>query len=318
MPVNVSKNIPAIGFLEKENIFVITAERAEKQEIRPLKIAVLNLMPNKVTTETQLLRLIANSPLQVETVFVRTSSYRSKNTAAEHLDYFYEPFDKVAASGKKFDGLIITGAPVEKLNFTDVAYWDELKKIMDWSQHNVYSSMYICWAAQAAMFYYYGIDKIMLKRKISGVFKNRRLNRHNPIVRGFDDVFAAPQSRYTEVDGGKVYACPDVEVLAASDEAGLYLASSKDLRRVFVFGHGEYDRETLHEEYMRDVQKGLKTAKPKHYYTNGEVGALPPLSWRSHASLLFANWLNYCVYQATPYDLESLDSLTGDDIEYMI
>lgn len=306
MPVKVIKNMPAINYLEKENIFIMTEERAQSQEIRPLKIAILNLMPNKIATETQLLRLIANTPLQTEVVFLRTASYISKNTDSQHLGYFYKTFDEIINSRQKFDALIVTGAPVEKMDFSEVAYWDELKKIMAWAEHNVYSSMYICWAAQAAAYYHYNINKTIQKKKIFGVYEHKILDKNNPLLRGFNDTFWAPHSRYTEVDAEKMFEQKDIDVLAVSDEAGLYLAASKDLRKVFVFGHGEYDLDTLHNEYMRDVAKGLKTAKPKNYYINNEVGRIRPINWRAHESLLFMNWINYCVYQNTPYDIESI------------
>ncbi len=307
MPVKVVKNIPAIGFLEKENIFIMTEERALSQEIRPLKIAVLNLMPNKIATETQLLRLIANSPLQAEVVFLRTASYVSKNTDSNHLEYFYKTFDEILESKQKFDALIVTGAPVEKMDFTSVAYWDELKAIMEWADHNVYSSMYICWAAQAAAYYHYGINKSVQKKKIFGIYEHKILDKTNPLLRGFNDTFPAPHSRYTQVDAQKMFDEKRLDVLAVSKKAGIYLAASKDLRKVFVFGHGEYDLDTLHNEYIRDRDKGLKTAKPENYYVKNKVGALPPITWRAHESLLFMNWINYCVYQNTPYDIESIN-----------
>lgn len=306
MPVKVSKNLPAIGFLEKENIFVMSEDRAEMQEIRPLRIGILNLMPNKIATETQLLRLIANTPLQTEAVFLRTGTYQPKNTDNEHLKSFYKTTEEVIRSREKFDGLIITGAPVEKMDFEEVAYWEELKTIMEWAEHNVYSTMYICWAAQAAVFNLYGIDKTTLGKKLFGIFSHKVLNPNNPLVRCFNDTFEAPHSRHTQVDSEKMFAEKNIDVLAVSDEAGIYLAASKDLRRVFVFGHGEYDRESLHNEYIRDLEKGLDIDIPKNYYINGEVGSLPPLSWRAHESLLVSNWINYCVYQATPYDIQNI------------
>lgn len=306
MPVKVPLSLPSVKRLTKENIFVMDAERASSQEIRPLRIAVLNLMPNKIDTETQLLRLLSNNPLQVEVVLLRTQSYNPKSVTHEHLQTFYRTFDDVVANGQKFDGLIVTGAPVEKMRYEDVAYWEELKHIMDWAEHNVYSTMYICWAAQAAMFYLYGIDKYTLPEKIFGLFESKVHNRHNPLVRGFDDYFTAPHSRHTQVDAAKVRACPEVEILAESEEAGIYLAADKSDRKVFVFGHGEYDADTLHNEYMRDMGAGLDIKPPKHYYINDEVGKLPRLSWRAHESLLISNWLNYCVYQATPYDISNI------------
>ncbi|MDE6398443.1 MAG: homoserine O-succinyltransferase [Clostridiales bacterium] len=306
MPVKVPLSLPAAQALAGENIFIMNSARAQTQEIRPLRIAVLNLMPNKIDAETQWLRLLSNNPLQVEVVLLKTASYSPRNVTPEHLETFYRTFEDVKNAGMKFDGLIVTGAPVEKLKYEDVAYWEELKGIMDWAEHNVYSSMYICWAAQAAMFYLYGIDKHVLPRKIFGIFTQRVPDKRNPLVRGFDDYFDAPHSRYTQIDADKVRACPRVDILAESDEAGIYLAADKDLRKVFVFGHGEYDAETLHNEYMRDLGNGEDIDPPAHYYRNGEVGKLPHLTWRAHQSLLISNWLNYCVYQATPYDIENI------------
>jgi len=297
------KKLPAILDLEKENIFVMDFTRAQSQDIRPLRIAVLNLMPDKVTTETQLLRLIGNTPLQVEPVLLRVDTYNPKNTDPKHLKSFYKTFDEVLAKKIKFDALIVTGAPVEKLDFGEVKYWQELSRILDWAAHNVYSSLYICWAAQAALYYHYDINKAELPEKIFGIFNHKVLCKNNPLVRGFDDTFKAPHSRYTEVEREKLAAHPDLDILAVSDEAGLFLAASKDLRRVFMFGHGEYDAETLHREYVRDCAKGLNTAPPKHYYAPDKT---IPLSWRAHGSLLFANWLNYCVYQGTPYDINTI------------
>lgn len=306
MPVKIPKDLPARKFLEKENIFVMTNERAQKQEIRPLKVAILNLMPNKIDTETQLLRLIGNTPLQVEVVFLNTASYVSKNTTEEHLRSFYKTFDEIVASGEKFDGLIITGAPVEKMDFLEVAYWREISEIMEWASKNVYSSMFICWAAQAAMYYYYGVNKTLQEKKIFGVFKHTVRHRTNPLVRGFDEYFYAPHSRFTDITMDEIRAVKDVSVLAHSEEAGVYLAASKDGRKVFVFGHGEYDSETLEGEYIRDKNKGLNPDIPLHYYENDDPTKPHPLIWRAHESLLVSNWLNYCVYQATPYDIRKI------------
>ncbi len=303
MPVNISAKLPAFSALERENVFVMSADRASMQDIRPLEIAILNLMPNKIDTETQLLRLIANSPLQSDICLLRTASYDPTHTPKAHLDAFYHTFDEVKASGAKFDGLIITGAPVETLEFCDVAYWHELADVMEWAKHHVYSTLYICWAAQAGVFYRYGIGKRALSRKLSGIFEHRTLDKTNPLTRGFDDSFRAPHSRYTESDSAAMHAQADLKVLAESDEAGVYLCCSTDLRHVFVFGHGEYDADTLHNEYMRDSAKGLDIAPPQHYYAGGVIGAVPPMSWRAHESLLIGNWLNYCVYQETPYDI---------------
>ncbi len=306
MPVRIAKDLPARKFLEKENIFVMTYERAEKQDIRPLRVAVLNLMPNKIDTETQLLRLIGNTPLQVEVVFLTTATYVSTHTSEEHLKSFYKTLDEIIEEKQKFDGLVVTGAPVEKMDFTEVAYWKEFERIMEWASHNVYSSMYICWAAQAAMYYYYGVNKTLYDTKIFGVFRHRVRHRKNPLVRGFDDYFYAPHSRYTDIPRSEFDNVDDVKVLAQSDEAGVYLASSKDLRRVFVFGHGEYDAESLKNEYERDVAKGLDIALPKNYYENNDPKKSPVMRWRAHESLLMSNWLNYCVYQATPFDIEKI------------
>ncbi|MCL2796644.1 MAG: homoserine O-succinyltransferase [Firmicutes bacterium] len=306
MPVKAPKNLPAADALEQENIFVMEIDRAEAQDIRPLRVAILNLMPEKHITERQLLRLISNTPLQVEVVLLRTATYQSKNAPPEHLQAFYHTFEEISEKRIKFDALIVTGAPVEKLDFAKVQYWDELSKVFAWAESNVYSSLYICWAAQAAMFYHYGIGKQEVPAKISGVFEHCVKDKLNPLVRGFDESFWAPHSRYTEVETDKVYANKSLTVLAESSEAGLYLAASVDGRRVFQFGHGEYDADTLHNEYIRDVNKGLDIAPPKNYYVGGEAGNLPPIRWRAHESLLISNWLNYCVYQATPYDIESI------------
>lgn len=307
MPVNISDKLPAYSALERENVFVMSTDRASMQDIRPLEIAILNLMPNKIDTETQLLRLIANSPLQSNICLLHTKSYDSKNTPIEHLNAFYHTLDEVKAANAKFDGLIITGAPVETLDFTDVAYWNELVDVMRWAEHHVYSTLYICWAAQAGVFYRYGIDKRALPRKLSGIFEHRVLDKTNPLMRGFDETFRAPHSRYTESDSVAMHREHKLKVLAESDEAGAYICCSDDLRHVYVFGHGEYDAATLHNEYMRDTAKGLSADPPQHYYVNGRIGDIPPLSWRAHESLLIGNWLNYCVYQATPYDIGKIE-----------
>lgn len=307
MPVRIPKDLPARKFLENENIFVMTYERAESQDIRPLRIAVLNLMPNKIATETQLLRLMGNTPLQVDVQFLTTSSYTATHTSEEHLTSFYKTFDEVVKEGVKYDGMIITGAPVEKLDFTDVKYWNELSRIMDWASRNVYSSMFICWAAQAAMYHYYGIDKRPLNKKAFGVFRHDVFNRTNPLVRGFDDEFFAPHSRYTEVKREDILACDMLTLLADSAEAGAYLVSSKDLRRVFVFGHGEYDANTLDSEYRRDIDKGIEIDIPENYYEQNDPSGRIKMRWKAHEALLISNWLNYCVYQATPFDIDSIE-----------
>lgn len=304
MPVKIQDNLPAIDILAKENIFVMTTSRAAQQDIRPLHIAVLNLMPTKVVTETQLLRVIGNTPLQVEVTLLRTATHLSRHTPLEHLETFYKTFDEIQDAS--FDGLIITGAPVEQLEYESVFYWQELTAIMDWAQKHVFSTMYICWAAQAGLFYRYGVDKYPLPSKMHGVFAHRVLNRQAPLVRGFDDVFNAPHSRHTEVRMEDLVKVPELEVLACSDEAGAYLIASRDGKHVFVTGHCEYDADTLKNEYERDRAKGMDMPVPRHYFPDDDPSREPMVTWRSHANLLFANWLNYYVYQETPYDLGAL------------
>ncbi len=304
MPVKIQDNLPAIDILAKENIFVMTTSRAAQQDIRPLHIAVLNLMPTKVVTETQLLRVIGNTPLQVEVTLLRTATHLSKHTPLKHLETFYKTFDEIQDTS--FDGLIITGAPVEQLEYESVFYWQELTAIMDWAQKHVFSTMYICWAAQAGLFYRYGVEKYPLPSKMHGVFAHRVLNRQAPLVRGFDDVFNAPHSRHTEVRMEDLVKVPELEVLVCSDEAGAYLIASRDGKHVFVTGHCEYDADTLKNEYERDRAKGMDMPVPRHYFPDDDPSREPMVTWRSHANLLFANWLNYYVYQETPYDLGAL------------
>jgi homoserine O-succinyltransferase/O-acetyltransferase len=303
MPLNISDNLPAVKILENENIFVMKETRAVHQDIRPLQILIFNLMPVKITTETQILRLLSNTPLQVEITLIYTKMHLSKNTPKEHLDSFYKTFDDV--SGHKYDGLIITGAPIEHLEFEEVDYWEEMVRIMNWADLHVTSTLYICWASQAGLYHHYGIPKYMMKDKMFGVFRHRIYNMTNPLTRGFDDVFLAPHSRYTEVRKEDIKKVEDLEILADSEEAGIYLVASKDLKRVFVTGHSEYDPLTLKSEYDRDVAKGLDINIPRNYFRNDDPAQMPMVKWRSHASLLFSNWLNYCVYQVTPYVLEN-------------
>ena len=304
MPVIIPSALPAKEILERENIFVMADRRAQSQEIRPLSIGILNLMPNKEETELELLRLISNTPLQVEVTLLQTATYKATHTPEEHLKAFYMTFDEAYKEGRKFDGMIFTGAPVEQMRFEDVAYWDEIVRIMDWAQHNVFSSLYICWGAIAAAYYFYGVDKVPLGKKISGVYLHRSMKRSNPLVRNFDEYFYAPHSRHTEVDQKKLREVKDLDILAESDEAGIYLAASKDRRRVLVFGHGEYDKYTLDAEYKRDMGLGrTDVEKPVGYY--GDDGE-PRLIWRAHSSLLMSNWLNYYVYQETPYDINAI------------
>ena len=304
MPVNITGKLPAVKALEKENIFVMTQERATSQDIRPLRLVILNLMPIKEITENQLLRLISNTPLQVEVVLLRTESYEGKHTSKAHLKQFYKTFSQI--KDQRFDGLVITGAPVETMDFSNVLYWDELTEIIKWADTNVYSTLYICWAAQAGLYYHYGIPKYRLPKKISGIFEHTLCSKLNPIVRGFDDIFVAPHSRFTEVRREDIEKHPSLEILSESKEAGVYLIATKNLRHIYVTGHSEYDADTLHKEYLRDKAKGLDIDIPKHYYINDEVGKIPPMTWRSQSMLLFNNWLNYAVYQETPYDLSQL------------
>jgi len=308
MPLNISDNLPAVRILENENIFVMKETRAVHQDIRPLQILIFNLMPVKITTETQILRLLSNTPLQVEISLIYTKMHLSKNTPKEHLDAFYKTFDDI--SGHKFDGLIITGAPIEHLAFEDVDYWEEMVRIMKWADQHVTSTLYICWAAQAGLYHHYGIPKHMMKEKMFGVFSHRIYNRTNFLTRGFDDEFLAPHSRYTEVRREDIEKVSDLEILADSEEAGIYLLASRDLKRVFVTGHSEYDPLTLKKEYDRDVAANLPITIPKNYFPNDDPAQPPLVRWRGHASLLFANWINYYVYQATPFDLSQLPPAT--------
>lgn len=301
MPIRIPDALPAKQVLESERVFVMGEARAMAQDIRSLRILILNLMPNKVTTETQLLRALSNSPLQVVVDLLMVRSHTSKNTSAEHLGSFYVGFDQVR--GRKYDGMIITGAPVELLPFEEVDYWDELCEIMEWTTTNVTSTLHICWGAQAGLYYHYSIPKLTLPEKMFGVFAHKVVDPRVPLVRGFDDVFLAPHSRHTGTSRADVEACPDLELLSYSDVAGPYVALSHDGRRVFVMGHSEYDRDTLKEEYLRDVGKGLAIKVPCGYFPDDDPEQTPPKTWRAHSHLLFSNWLNYYVYQQTPYDL---------------
>ena len=302
MPIRIPDALPATETLESENIFVMTEFRALHQDIRPLRVLILNLMPTKIATETQIMRKLSNTPLQCEVELLRTSSHEAKNVSAQHLDTFYRTFDEVRDSN--FDGLIITGAPVEQLDFADVDYWDELVEIMDWSTTNVHSTFHICWGAQAGLYHHYGIDKHELPAKLSGVYEHRVIKPSSPLVRGFDDRFYAVHSRYTGVDEEAVAANPDLEIIATSDVAGLYIVKSVDSRRFFVFGHPEYDSDTLRLEYERDVKRGIDPDVPVNYFPNDDPSREPLNTWNSQAQLLYTNWLNYYVYQTTPYDIE--------------
>ncbi|GMA38786.1 homoserine O-succinyltransferase [Mobilicoccus caccae] len=291
----------------------MSRERADMQDIRPLSIAIVNLMPTKIDTETQLLRLLGNTAMQVEITLLTMRSYESRNTARQHLDAFYRTFDQVR--DEKFDGLVITGAPVEHLRFEEVEYWPELCEILDWSRTNVYSTMHVCWGAQAGLYRHYGIDKHELDAKMFGVFEHRVHQPLAPTVSGFDETFLAPHSRHTGTSIADIEAEPDLEVIATSEEAGLYLAASKDGRRIFVTGHPEYDRDTLKGEYDRDIAKGKDIAVPRGYYPGDDPAQPPRQRWRSHAYLLYANWLNYSVYQRTPFDRSSISNAASADEE---
>lgn len=301
MPIKIPDSLPAKEVLSGENIFVMDESQAFHQDIRPLRIAILNLMPTKETTETQLLRLIGNSPLQVDVILLHPSSHTSKNTSAEHLKSFYKTFDEI--SHHRLDGLIVTGAPVEQLEFEDVNYWEELKEIFEWSKHNVTSTMHICWAAQAGLYHHFGVRKVALEEKCFGVFPHTLSHNNFKLLRGFDEVFHVPHSRHTDVSREDILANPELQILAESEEAGVYLVSTHDGKQIFVTGHSEYDPFSLKWEYDRDVAKGLDIALPKHYYPKDDPLRTPPAVWRAHANLLFANWLNYYVYQETPYDI---------------
>lgn len=301
MPINIPKDLPAQSILSKENIFVMTEDRAVSQDIRPLRIAIVNLMPTKITTETQLLRLLGNSPLQVDIVFIKTASHQPSNVSPEHLERFYVDFDQVR--DEKFDGMIITGAPVENIAFEDVNYWEELKQIIDFSVSNVFASLYICWGAQAALYHRYGLPKHALKQKMFGVFKHSISNKTEKLFRGFDDEFYAPHSRHTEIRHEDVVKIKDLKILSESPQSGIFVVGSSDCRQIYATGHLEYDATTLQDEYLRDVSRGLPITVPSNYYPNDDPGQPPMVKWRAHGHLFFSNWLNYYVYQVAPYEL---------------
>ena len=301
MPIRVQNDLPAKEILEKENIFVMDEHRAVHQDIRPIRIGILNLMPLKEDTELQVLRSLSNTPLQVDVIFVHVVSHQSKNTATSHLNRFYETFEEI--KHQKFDGFIITGAPVEQMPFEEVDYWEELKKIMEWTKTNVTSTLHLCWGAQAGIYYHYGIDKEPLEEKLFGVFWHKVLNRKIPLVRGFDDVFLAPHSRHTDVPLENIRQDSRLTVLAESEKAGAFLVMAQEGRQIFVMGHPEYDRITLDKEYKRDKEKNLPISMPENYYENDDDTKKPLLTWRATANNLYTNWLNYYVYQVTPYDM---------------
>ena len=302
MPIVIPGSLPAFETLSEENIFIINEERSIHQDIRPLEIAIVNLMPTKIETETQLLRLLGNSPLQVNITLLKTNSYVSKNTSEDHLSSFYNVFDDI--KDKRFDGMIITGAPIETLQFEDVDYWNELEKIMEFSKTNVTSTFHICWGAQAGLYYHYGINKYPLKKKMFGIYKHTLNNPKNKLFRGFDEVYNAPHSRYTEIKKEDIDKVDDLEILSESEEAGVYVVASKNVKQIFVTGHSEYDKNTLKKEYTRDKEKGLEIGVPINYFKNDDPNLEPIVTWESHAHLIFSNWLNYCVYQETPFELK--------------
>lgn len=304
MPIKIDDALPSKKILESENIFVITNKFAARQDIRPIKIIILNLMPIKPETETHLLRLLSNSPIQVDIELLQMVSHKSINTSSEYLNKFYKTFNNIKAL--KYDGMIITGAPVETLDFEQVDYWKELCNVMEWSKHNVYSSFHICWGAQAALYYHYSIPKTVVNNKISGVYQQKVIDIYNPLVRGFDEIFSMPHSRYSNIDTINILKNKDLNIIADSKEVGASIISNKNGRQIFITGHLEYQKETLANEYFRDIKRGLNPLIPKNYFPQNDPSKSPIMSWNSHANLLFSNWLNYFVYQATPYDISKI------------
>ena len=309
MPIKIPNNLPAVDILAKENIFVMKESRALSQDIRPLKFVIVNLMPTKIETETQLLRLISNTPLQIEVTLLKMDTYKSKNVSEEHMETFYKTFDDI--KDERFDGMIITGAPIETLDFEDVIYWEEIMKIMEWSKKHVFSVLHICWGAQAGLYYYYGIKKYQLNKKIFGIFpiKLEEKYENNELFRGFDEIFNMPHSRHTKIEESDILKETELEILAKSDEAGVSIIRSKDKRKIFLTGHLEYDRFTLAKEYERDISQNKKIDVPFNYYPEDDPTKKPIFNWKAHANLLFVNWINHYVYQETPYNLEELENL---------
>ncbi|MBN1118546.1 MAG: homoserine O-succinyltransferase [Bacteroidales bacterium] len=304
MPLNIPDKLPSVEILEQENIFVMKETEAIHQDIRPLRIVLLNLMPLKIQTETHLLRLLSNTPLQVEIVLLHTKNHTSKNTPKEHLEAFYQTFEQI--KGKRFDGMIVTGAPVEQLDFEQVDYWEELQGILDWTKTHVTSTMFICWGAQAGLFHFYGVPKYALSHKMFGVFDHTVNNTKVPLLRGFDEVFHAPHSRHTEVRREDIEKIPELEIISESEDAGVYIVIDKTGKQIFVTGHSEYDPTTLKDEYERDINKGLDIEMPQNYFRNNDPANQPRVRWKSHANLLFSNWLNYYVYQTTPFNIDDI------------
>lgn len=305
MPIRIPNDLPAVKTLLNENIFVMDEQRAVTQDIRPLKILLLNLMPNKISTETQLSRLLGNTPLQVELELIHTKSYHSKNTSTEHLLAFYKTFDDV--KDKTYDGMIITGAPVEKMEFSEVEYWDELCEIMEWTKTHVHSTFHICWGAQAGLYYHYGINKYPLDAKLFGVFEHTADYKNSMLLRGFDDTFFVPHSRHTTVKREDIEKVPALKIVSSSEKAGIYAVLTENGKQVFITGHSEYDANTLNDEYVRDLGKGLPISVPENYFEDDDPSKSPKVTWRSHAHLLYSNWLNYFVYQTTPYDITEIN-----------
>ena len=311
MPIKVPNDLPATKVLDSENIFVMTEKRALSQDIRPLKVLIVNIMPTKIATETQLLRALSNTPLQVDPEFINMDSHESRHTPSEHLATFYKTFAEV--KDNRYDGVIITGAPVELLPYEEVDYWDEMKEIMEWTKTHATSTLHICWAAQAALYYHYGIEKYPMPKKLSGIYSHKTLNMHSRLTRGFDEYFLAPHSRHTQVLKSDIEKVPTLEIVAESDEAGVYIVKSADNRQVFVTGHSEYEFDTLDKEYRRDMERGLAPEIPVNYYPDDDPTKTPLVTWRSHNHLLFTNWLNYFVYQTTPYSLEKVGTEVTDE-----
>ena len=304
MPIKVQRDLPAIKVLESENIFVMPDDRADTQDIRPLRIVIVNLMPNKVETETQLLRMLGNSPLQIDVELLQMASHTSKNVSQHHLTKFYKTFDDI--KDQRFDGMIITGAPVEQMEFSEVEYWDELCEIMEWTKTHVHSTFHICWGAQAGLYYHYGIKKYPLDKKLFGIFPHKVDYKKSILFRGFDDTFMVPQSRHTTVKAEDIKKVKELKILASSPEAGVYAVSTKHGKQIFITGHSEYDSDTLAQEYFRDLNEGKEIEIPKNYFPDDNPKNTPVISWRAHANLLYSNWLNYFVYQTTPYDIEKI------------
>ena len=304
MPIKIDNQLPARKSLENENVFVMTEFRAQSQDIRPLKILLLNLMPTKIETETQILRLLSNSPLQLEVDLLHTATHKSKNVSEEHLTKFYNSFDEIR--NNRYDGMIVTGAPVEKMEFEEVDYWEELCEIFEWSKTNVYSTFNICWGAQASLYYRYGVKKYPSEKKVFGIFPHRALDAFHPLIRGLDDIFYVPHSRHTVLKMSDIAKVKDLQVISYSEQAGIHILSDMDCRNFFITGHSEYDRDTLKKEYLRDVNAGLEIDIPVNYFPDDNPDNIPVITWRSTANLIFSNWLNYFVYQKTPYDLSNL------------